>query len=113
MSLAGRYDWYGYDSWVPDAADVESASVQLGYGDDWVTYGSLEKRKDYNGEEYYSWDYGWGQTEYILTICRSRDLYPVLELAENGAAAARRMRSQAEFYEESGYDGCGMWCSTG
>ena len=105
LSLAGRYDWYGYDSWVPDAADVESASVQLGYGDDWVTYGSLEKRKDYNGEEYYGWDYGWGQTEYIFDHMQITDLYPVLELAENGAAAARRMRSQAEFYEESGYDG--------
>ncbi len=99
LSLAGYYDWYGYDSWLPDPAKVSDAAVIMGYQDNWVTYGG--PRKDTvtdldTGEErdYYSWMYGSGD-QYAFEHMKVKDIYSVMEAAKKGVRACEVKRKNA------------------
>ncbi len=110
LALAGYYDWYGYDSWLPDGDKVESAAVILGYQDDWVTYGkperreieedinaeavwSLEESKKTDGLTYgYEWNYE-SQGDYVLENMEFHDTYLIMELARGGVMAAKDRRN--------------------
>ncbi len=88
LFLAGMYDWYGYDSYLPKATDIKSAAVLIGYTEGWVTYGEPKENTDYRGRKSYGWNYA-RDTEYQFGHMELTDIYPVMELAEKGIAAAQ------------------------
>ena len=92
LLLAGMYDWYGYDSYIPKAANVKSAAVIMGFAEDWVTYGEPVSYKDYRGRESYTWRYG-NDSDYQFKHMELTDLYPVMELARKGVEADHEGRS--------------------
>lgn len=93
LILAGMYDWYGYDSWLPKATDIKSASVTMGYDEDWVSYGEIKERGRYDGTMWYDWDYG-SQTEYQFDHMELTDAYPVAELAKKGISTDQERRRE-------------------
>ncbi len=93
LVAAGMYDWYGYDSWLPNAADVQSAAVVFQYDDGWVTYGDVKLENDAMGQESASWDY-MGQTDYGFSHMELTDIYTVMELSKKGVEANKKSRSQ-------------------
>ncbi len=99
LSLAGRYDWFGYDSWLPDPAKVESGAVVWGYEDDWVTYGHPVREDRYDWEQEYYWEYG-GMEEYVLGQMKLTDTYSVMELAREGVEAEKNRRSRSNKPED-------------
>ncbi len=90
LSLAGYYDWYGYDSWLPNPSKVAEASVVMGYHDTWVTYGQPE-REDIileDGTEGYNYYWQYQSTEdYIFKNMKLKDIYSVMEMAKKGVEA--------------------------
>ncbi len=105
LSLAGYYDWYGYDSWLPDPSKVASASVVMGYHDDWVTYGRPQKEDTVledgtEGDSYY-WSYQ-SPDDYIFQNMKLKDIYSVTEIAKKGVWAdeARRKNQLPVTYNE-------------
>lgn len=95
LVLAGMYDWYGYDSWLPDGGSVTSAAVVFHYDDDWVTYGDVEIKDDYAGRKMATWKYE-GQTDYGFKHMNLTDIYTVMELGKKGVEADKKARSQKE-----------------
>lgn len=82
LILAGIYDWYGYDSYLPEASRIQSAAVVMGYAENWVTYGAPKKDED----PIYYWRYEDG-TEYALNHMEIKEIDPVIALAKKGIAA--------------------------
>ena len=95
LVLAGMYDWYGYDSWLPDAGSVKSAAVVFRYDDGWVTYGDVRIGTDALGREMASWDY-LSQDEYGLSHMELSDIYTVMELGKKGVEADKKSRSEGD-----------------
>ena len=95
LMLAGIYDWYGFDSWIPNAANIKSASVSLKRSDDWVTYGEANLETDYLGRKGYSWIYK-SQTDYQFEHMELTDIYTVMELAKKGVLENQEFRQKAE-----------------
>ncbi len=108
LLLAGIYDWYGFDSYLPKATDVKSASVNMGYTEDWVTYGQPRLQEDYQGRTTYSWNYV-GQREYQYENMELSDIYSVMELAKRGVDADRNYRkNKRESWQIGLYDNSEM-----
>ncbi len=78
-----RFDWFGYDSYLPPADKVEYASVNLGGPDDWVTYGKVEKNEHRDGSIEFWWSYE-DELDFAAEHMKITDLEPVLALAEIG-----------------------------
>lgn len=99
LSLAGYYDWYGYDSWLPNPSKVAEASVVMGYHDNWVTYGQPEREEVIleDGTEGYSyyWQYQ-SQEDYIFKNMKLKDIYSVTEMAKKGVEADK-MRRKSQY----------------
>lgn len=91
LVMAGIYDWYGFDSWLPKATSVKSASVTIGYEDNWVTYGKPVQEKDYLGRVRMVWSYE-GQKDYQYRTMELTDIYSVMELARKGVRADQEIR---------------------
>lgn len=93
LSLAGFYDWYGYDSWLPDGGKLSSAAIVLGYRDNWVTYGKIEAPGTVSdrGEGFY-WGYQ-NAEDYAFENMEYSDVYTIMELAKKGVQADERRRS--------------------
>lgn len=95
LSLAGYYDWYGYDSWLPNPSKVAEASVVMGYHDNWVTYGQPE-REDIileDGTEGYNYYWQYQSAEdYIFKNMKLKDIYSVTEMAKKGVEADEMQR---------------------
>lgn len=91
LILAGIYDWYGFDSWLPKATSVKSATVTIGYEENWVTYGKPSTDKDYLGRERTAWSYE-SQRDYQYRTMELTDVYSVMELAGKGVRAAQEIR---------------------
>jgi len=91
LVLAGMYDWFGYDSWLPDAGSVKSAAVVFDYDDNWVTYGDVKIEKDYAGRDMARWDYE-GQADYRFEHMDLADIDTVMELGKRGVEANKRDR---------------------
>ena len=96
LLLAGMYDWYGYDSYIPKATDVKSAAVVIGYTDSWITYGKPETYIDSQGMENYKWGYE-GVWDYQFKHMELTDLYPVMELAKKGVEEDQARRAEKDF----------------
>lgn len=91
LSLAGFYDWYGYDSWLPDGGKLSSAAVILGYRDGWVTYGDIEAPGVGSDGGYY-WRYQ-DTEDYVFENMEYSDVYTIMELAKKGVQADERQRA--------------------
>ena len=102
LMLAGVYDWYGFDSWMPNAANIKSASVSLKYSDDWVTYGEANLETDYLGRKGYSWIYK-NQTDYQFEHMELTDIYTVMELAKKGVLENQEFRQKSRGNQLFGY----------
>lgn len=87
LSLAGYYDWYGYDSWLPDEGNIQDAAVISGYLDHWVTYGKPSAPNENSG--YIYWEYE-GSNAYQLREMHLTDIYSVMEIAKRGVEAEVR-----------------------
>lgn len=101
LILAGKYDWYGVDSWLPKATSVKSASVTLGYEDNWVTYGEPIEDRDYLDRPRMVWNYK-SQSDYQQENMELTDIYTVMELAGKGVRINQEMRRE-------GRDGWENW----
>lgn len=95
LVLAGYFDWYGYDSWVPEPSDVESAAIVLRDKDDWVTYGQIASMPRADGEVRYYWSYK-GKADYCYENMNLTDISKAVELAEKGAAEDERIRKNRD-----------------
>ena len=51
--FAFRYDWFGYDTYIPDAGKVKCAAVSVDWLDSWVSRGYVLKKEDGS----YQWKY--------------------------------------------------------
>lgn len=94
--LAGKYDWYGYDTWMPNPSKVESASILFDFHDEWVSYGQIDKRKVdsfYDGEIRYQWGAS-SPASYCLEHMELTDVSPVLTLAEKGVEGERQRQKK-------------------
>lgn len=99
LSLAGYYDWYGYDSWLPNPSKVSDTAVIMGYNDGWVTYGAPKKETvldPVTGEEkdHYSWKYE-DREDYVFANMKLKDIYSVMEVAKKGVWADGIKRKNA------------------
>ncbi len=72
------FDWFGYDTYLPEASKVASASVDMGYLSQWVSYGGTIKQEDGS----YIWQYP--EEGGALYKGQITDLDTVLQLAEAG-----------------------------
>lgn len=93
LSLAGYYDWYGYDSWIPDAGMLEDAAMVMGYDDDWVTYGAVSEPNSI-GARY--WEYE-SMDEYVFANMHLTDLYSVMEISKKGVESDQFLRQGGEY----------------
>lgn len=83
LMLAGYFDWYGYDTWVPEPGTVESAAISLYDKDEWVTYGQVDTMKSGNGRPYVYWNYK-NRADYCYENMNMTDPSLAIELAQKG-----------------------------
>lgn len=79
VMLTFRYDWVGYDQYLPDAGKVKEAAIDMNALNRWVSYGEARLRKD--GE--YEWE-SVGSEEYIFSHMKETDIDSVLAIAQAG-----------------------------
>lgn len=97
VMLTFRYDWFGYDRYLPDAGKVKEAAIDMNLLNNWVSYGEAKLRKD--GE--YEWD-SIGSEEYIFDHMKEADIESVLAIAQAGI---RQQESDGEFWGRGSYHG--------
>ncbi len=87
------FDWFGYDTYLPDASRVEWASVDMTSFSGWVSYGGTREREDGT--------IVWERPEknWPLYNMEIRDVDTVLRLAEAGIAEIDAERRDGEHYE--------------
>lgn len=95
LAMAGYFDWYGYDSWVPDASNVESAAIVLRDKDDWVTYGQIASMPRADGGVRYYWSYK-GKADYCYENMNLTDISQAVELARLGTEEDERIRKNRD-----------------
>lgn len=93
LSMAGYYDWFDYDSWLPDGGKIQDAAVILAYQDDWVTYGKPSKPNENSG--YIYWEYE-DSNEYRLKEMHLTDIYSVMEIAKRGVEAGQQLKANEQ-----------------
>ncbi len=96
LLLAGYYDWYGYDSWVPDAGKVESAAICLYDKDEWVTYGQADTIRSGNGKVRYYWNYK-NRADYCYENMNMTDASLAMEVSRRGAEADQARRRDKNY----------------
>lgn len=91
VMLTFRYDWIGYDEYLPDAGEVKEAAIDIYALNSWVSYGEAELQK--NGE------YGWistGDARYIFNHMKESDVESILAIAQAGI---RRQEDESSYQE--------------
>lgn len=76
-----KFDWIGYNTYLPKADQVESSSICLSDLDRWVTYGDVEESPV--PERGYIWSYENGN-DYVLDHMKLSDPEDVIYMAEQG-----------------------------
>lgn len=95
-----KYDWFGYDSYLPKGSEVKSAAITANSIDNWVTYGSVDKReigRAGSGEFYYNWAYSDAE-DYAAEHMEITDIADILSIARK----AIQLNQQTEG-NDSGY----------
>lgn len=95
LATAGYFDWYGYDSWVPNASDVESAAIVLRDKDDWVSYGQIASMPRADGGIRYYWSYK-SKADYCYENMNLTDISQAVELARLGVGEDERIRKSRD-----------------
>ena len=92
-----RFDLVGYDSYLPEKAELKGASICANGLEDWIEYG-LPKKLDNDG---YSWNYIM-EGEYIADHMSVTDKDVIFALAETGIQEAKKakVRKYADVSED-------------
>lgn len=85
--LAFRYDWWGYDSWIPEKGQVKSAAVSVDVDGGWLDGWQIKEEDGKLTREYVSMD------EAVMERMELTRLEPVLALAAQGKAEALEERA--------------------
>ena len=91
LAFAGYFDWYGYDSWLPEASDVKSAAISMRDTDEWVTYGQIASMPRGDGGIRFYWSYK-NKTNYCFENMSLTDISQAMELADRGVREDERIR---------------------
>lgn len=95
-----KFDWVGYNTYLPKADEVESSGIYLNSLDSWVSYGNV--KKDPNQNHYPFWDYEDGDN-YALNHMKLSDPEDVIYMAGQGIQYLEDHKNQdADRYR--GYD---------
>lgn len=84
-----RFDWWGYDSYLPAEEKVESASVSMDLDQNWLSGRKIETAPD--GSQSVSWE---DSDEYRMENMYITDLQPVLTLAQEGIRQEKAAREE-------------------
>lgn len=77
-----RYDWQGYDRYLPRENQIRSAAVNIPGWNDWVSYGKYVK----NQKGTFKWN-GEDSRTYVLREMKDVDVAAVRQIAADGIAA--------------------------
>ena len=84
-----RFDWWGYDSYLPEAENVESASVSMDMDQNWLSSRKIVTAED--GSQSVSWE---DADEYRMANMYVTDIQPVLMLAQEGIRQETKAREE-------------------
>lgn len=84
-----RFDWWGYDGYLPAEEKVASASVSMDMDQNWLASRRIETAAD--GSQSVAWE---DSDEYRLENMYITDLKPVLKLAEEGIRQEKETREE-------------------
>jgi ABC-2 type transport system permease protein len=82
-----RYDFIGYDSYIPTDDSIKSIGISFENTNDWISYGDIWQ--DAEGD--YNWEYQ-SSNEYILSHMELNDTAPVLALVRDAVERNQRLR---------------------
>ncbi|MEY8337386.1 DUF6449 domain-containing protein [Lachnospiraceae bacterium 62-35] len=107
-----RYDWFGYDRYIPKESSVKTASILVDNLDDWVDYITFKPydpdknmelydrvRRQYGEDEIPYPPYDWDQESrntHIFKEMKLQDVEPVLSIASQGVDFAMKKRKWEE-----------------
>lgn len=77
--LIFRYDWFGYDRYLPKENQVKEAAVDMTLMNNWTSYGGTESLEDGT----YEWK-SIDSEDYVFAHMKLSDVKAVLDLAEAG-----------------------------
>lgn len=93
-----RYDWFGYDSYIPSANQLESVAVSDDLNN-WISYGTVVKTS--NGD--YEWDYQ-SDDDYIFSHMELTNTEPVLSLVKEAVKRNKELYHSGQRTEDWDYD---------
>lgn len=79
---AFRYDWLGYDRYLPQENQIRSAAVNIPAWNEWVSYGKCVK----NQKSAFQWNCV-SSRDYVLREMKDADIAAVRQIAADGIAA--------------------------
>ena len=94
-----RYDWFGYDTYIPDAGKVKSAAVSIDRLDSWVSRGYILKNKDGS----YQWKYL--EDDWLLDMMESEDVETICNIAAAGVEQLQEQKKNQEDFLEYRWNG--------
>lgn len=94
--FAFRYDWFGYDTYIPDAGKVRCAAVSVDRLDSWVSRGYVLKKEDGS----YQWKYL--EDDWLLDMMESEDVETICNIAAAGVEQLQEKKQDTVVYEEDG-----------
>lgn len=89
-----RFDWLGYDSYLPEASQLRGAAVDVSLMNNWTSYGAAKQ----NRYGTYDWEAESGR-EYIWEHMQGADVPAILQMAEQGVVKVRENRRNGQFYQ--------------
>lgn len=94
-----RYDFFGYDKYIPNENSVESVAFAPQYNNDWISYGDVAQ--DNQGEYY--WKYI-STNDYLLSHMELKESGPVLALVKEAVERNQKISHEVgnSDYEEEG-----------
>ncbi|GLC78843.1 DUF6449 domain-containing protein [Lacrimispora brassicae] len=87
-----RYDLFGYDSYIPAEASIESVALSMQDATYWVSYGSAQQ--DSLGDYY--WEYQ-DSDAYAFSNMKLKDTAPVLALVRDAVARNKKLHHENDF----------------
>ncbi|MGL5435766.1 MAG: DUF6449 domain-containing protein [Lachnospiraceae bacterium] len=89
-----RFDWLGFDSYLPKASQISNAAVNVPWVNDWTSYGTI---KGSAGAGYY-WE-SESSEKYIFEHMENVDTVAVLSLTEAGILKLKESRETGKEYK--------------
>ena len=87
--LSFRYDWYGYDSYIPSKEEIVSASLDIGVDSSWLSDKTFETGSDGKLQIRYADPYEYIEENMVLT-----DKEAVMSMVEEGRKRALEGRDE-------------------